>query len=72
MKKRGWPAIALVLGFLLGDPLEQRLRQSLVISGGDMTVLFQTSISKTLAALTLALVAFALYERRSTRSGEPE
>jgi len=37
-----------------------------------MTVLFQTSISKTLAALTLALVAFALYERRSTRSGEPE
>ena len=37
-----------------------------------MTVLFQTSISKTLAALTLALVAFAFYERRSTRSGEPE
>ena len=48
------------------------MRQSLAISGGDMTVLFQTSISKTLAALTLALVAFALYERRSTRSGEPE
>jgi len=72
MKKRGWPAIALVLGFLLGDPLEQSLRQSLAISGGDMTVLFHSSISKTLAALTLALVAFALYEKRRTRSGEPE
>ncbi len=68
MKKRGWPAIALVPGCLLDDRLEQRVRQSLALSGGDMTVLFQTSISKTPAALTLAL-----YEKkRSTRSGELE
>jgi putative tricarboxylic transport membrane protein len=67
MKKRGWPAIALVLGFLLGDPLEQSLRQSLEISGGDMGVLLQSPISKTLAALTIALVLVALYGTRRSR-----
>jgi hypothetical protein len=32
----------------------------------------EREVGDPLAAVTLALVAFALYEKRSTRSGEPE
>jgi putative tricarboxylic transport membrane protein len=61
MKKRGWPSIALVLGFLLGDPLEQSLRQSLAISGGNFGVLVQSSIAKGLAIMTVILLIIGIY-----------
>jgi putative tricarboxylic transport membrane protein len=61
MKKRGWPSIALVLGFLLVDPLEQSLRQSLAISGGNFGVLVQSSIAKGLAIMTVILLIIGIY-----------
>jgi putative tricarboxylic transport membrane protein len=70
MKKRSWPAIALVLGFLLGDPLEQSFRQSLEISGGDFGILLHSQITKGLAIVTLALAIIGIYSemRRKKRA----
>ena len=70
MKKRSWPAIALVLGFLLGDPLEQSFRQSLEISGGNFAILIQSSIAKGLAIMTVVLLIIGVYAetRRKKRS----
>jgi putative tricarboxylic transport membrane protein len=61
MKKRRWPMVALVLGFLLGDPLEQSFRQSIQISEGNLGILVQSTIAKTLAITTLALFTFTIY-----------
>jgi putative tricarboxylic transport membrane protein len=61
MKKRGWPAIALVLGFLLADALERSLRQSLGISGGNIGILVQSPIAKGIAITNLVLLTIAIY-----------
>jgi putative tricarboxylic transport membrane protein len=47
-----------ILGLVLGDLLEQSLRQALMISGGGVGILFQSWIAKTLFALA-AVVTFA-------------
>jgi putative tricarboxylic transport membrane protein len=69
MKKREWPAIALVLGFLLGQPLEQSFRQSLEISGGNFGILIQSSITKMLAIMTLVLVIIGIYAEMRRNKG---
>ncbi len=61
MKRLHWPAIALVLGFLLGDPLEQSIRQSLSISGGDLEVLIHSSLAKGIAIMTLVMATTGIY-----------
>jgi putative tricarboxylic transport membrane protein len=33
MRKRGWPQAPLLVGFILGDMVEQSLRQSLSLGG---------------------------------------
>jgi putative tricarboxylic transport membrane protein len=60
MRKLDFPAAALVLGMVLGDILERALRQSLMMSQGDIMILFTRPISGTLlaiAALVLCLPA---------------
>ncbi len=60
MRKLDFPAAALVLGMVLGDILERALRQSLMMSQGDITILFTRPISGTLlaiAAMVLCLPA---------------
>jgi len=47
-----------ILGLVLGDLLEQSLRQALMISGGEVGILVQSAISNTLFALA-AVVVFA-------------
>lgn len=61
MKKIHWPAIALVLGFLLGDPLEQSIRQSLSISGGNLEILIHSSLAKGIAIMTLGMALVGIY-----------
>lgn len=64
MKKRHWPAISLVLGFLLGDPLEQSIRQSLAISAGDAGIFLHSPITKGLAIMTVTLMVIGIYAER--------
>ena len=39
MKKTNWPTPPLILGFILGDMLEQNLRATLQMSGGSIGML---------------------------------
>jgi putative tricarboxylic transport membrane protein len=60
MRKLDFPASALILGLVLGDVLERALRQSLMMSQGDLTILISRPISATLlliAGLLLILPA---------------
>jgi putative tricarboxylic transport membrane protein len=41
MRKLDYPAAPLVLGLVLGDPMERALRQSLMMSQGDLSILLR-------------------------------
>ena len=41
MRKLHYPAAPLVLGLVLGDAMERALRQSLMMSQGDISILFR-------------------------------
>src|SRR5262245_28764563 len=70
MRKLDFPAAALVLGMVLGDGLERALRQSLMMSQGDITILLTRPISGTL--LFFAAVILCLPAARRVRSWRVE
>jgi len=55
--KQGVPMAPLILGFVLGDLMEQNLRRALLITHGELGILFESDISK---GLWLAAVVVAL------------
>ena len=55
MRKLDFPTAPLVLGLVLGDAMEKALRQSLMMSQGDMSILFRP-----IPAVLLAIAAFLL------------
>jgi putative tricarboxylic transport membrane protein len=63
MRRLDYPAAPLVLGFVLGDPMERALRQSLAMSQGDLTILVARPISAVLLVLALALLASPLFRK---------
>jgi putative tricarboxylic transport membrane protein len=68
MRKLDFPAAALILGMVLGDGLERALRQSLMMSQGDLTILFARPISGTLLFVAAAILVLpALRKVRSWR-----
>jgi putative tricarboxylic transport membrane protein len=56
MRKLNFDPAPLPLAFVLGPMVERSLRQSLLISGGDMTIFVTRPISGTLVAVFIALV----------------
>jgi putative tricarboxylic transport membrane protein len=60
MRKLDYPAAPLALGLVLGDPMEKALRQSLMMSQGDLAILFRPipSVLLALAALLLLMPLF--------------
>ena len=65
MKKTGFEPGPLVLAFVLGPILEQSFRQSMLISGGDMTVFVTRPISGTFfAIIALFIIANIVTARR--------
>ena len=56
MGKLKYPTAPLILGFVLGDNMERALRQSLMMSQGDLLTLVERPIS----AIMLALAALIL------------
>lgn len=50
----------LLLGFVLGPPLEENLRRAMIISKGDPLVFVERPISAVLLAMALAAVIVAL------------
>ena len=56
MRKLDYPTAPLVLGLVLGDPMEKALRQSLMMSQGDISILFRPIPSVLLAIAALLLL----------------
>jgi putative tricarboxylic transport membrane protein len=56
MRKLKFPATPLLLGFVLGDSMEQALRQSLMMSQGDPL----TFVERPMSAIMLALAVIIL------------
>ncbi len=59
-KKLDYPAAPLVLAFVLGNGLETALRQSMMISRGDMSIFFLRPISGTLMVIVALVIAWPL------------
>jgi putative tricarboxylic transport membrane protein len=70
MRKLDFPAAALILGMVLGDGLERALRQSLMMSQGDITILVTRPISGML--LLIAAMVLCLPAIRKVRSWRVE
>jgi putative tricarboxylic transport membrane protein len=67
MAKAGFPSAPLILGFVLGDAMERALRQSLMMSQGDLTTFFQRPISLVLliAAVVILLLPLVSWFNRA-------
>ncbi len=63
MRKLDYPAAPLVLGLVLGDPMERALRQSLMMSQGDLSILATRPISCTILILAAAVLVLPLFRR---------
>lgn len=56
LRKQGVPMAPLILGFVLGDMMEQNLRRALSVTNGDAGILIQSPISIDLWAGAGAMV----------------
>jgi putative tricarboxylic transport membrane protein len=71
MGKLGYPSAPLILGFVLGDAMERALRQSLMMSQGDLSILVTRPISAVLlgfAALILLSPLLGRFNQWRTRA----
>lgn len=70
----GYPVGPVILAFILSPMLEQSLRQSLLLSGGDFTVFVTRPIPLTMLAISIALLWFLFKGWRQPQmpASEPE
>lgn len=50
------PNVTTILGFVLGEMLEQNLRRALSISNGNMAILWESSVTKVLLVMAVAVI----------------
>ena len=62
MRKLGYPAAPRVLGLVLGDSMERALRQSLMMSQGDLAILYRP-IPAVLLLVAAVLLVVPLFKR---------
>ena len=63
MRKLDYPQAPLILGMVLGDAMERALRQSLMMSQGDLSILVSRPLSAGLLLLTMGILAVPLFRR---------
>jgi putative tricarboxylic transport membrane protein len=63
MRKLHFPTGPLVLGLVLGDSMEKAFRQTLMMSQGDLSILWQRPIPAVLLALTVLLLVVPLFKK---------
>jgi putative tricarboxylic transport membrane protein len=66
MRRLDYPAAPLILGFVLGDGMERALRQSLMMSQGDLSILVSRPISATMLCLTALILIAPLFKKANT------
>jgi putative tricarboxylic transport membrane protein len=59
-RRLGFPVIGLMLGMILGPMIEERLRQSLSISNGNLSVLVERPISLVILLLIVAVLGTSI------------
>jgi putative tricarboxylic transport membrane protein len=69
LRKCDVPMAPLILGFVLGDMMEQNLRRALSISNGELPILWSSPIAIGLWVLTVLMVTVPLIVRRLQRRG---
>ena len=62
MRKLDYPVAPLVLGLVLGDSMERALRQSLMMSQGDLSILVSRPISAVMLILAVAILIVPLFK----------
>jgi len=62
LRRAGFPLPPLLIGLILGQPLEQSLRQALLTGGGSLDIFIHSPIVLTLLGLTLACALIAAYQ----------
>jgi putative tricarboxylic transport membrane protein len=63
MRKLDFPTAPMILGLVLGDNMEKALRQSLMMSQGDLKILVSRPISAVLLAIAALLLVVPLFKR---------
>lgn len=66
LRRFGYPLVPLLLGVLLGPPLESNFRRALIISDHGAWIFLRSPISATLLFMAIALALY--YSRTKTRS----
>jgi len=67
LRKLGFDMAPIILGFVLGKVLETNLRNALALSGGDVSILFQSTISNSLWVMAVLIVIIPWWlARRAT------
>jgi putative tricarboxylic transport membrane protein len=64
LRKMHFPMSPLILGFVLGEMLEQNLRRALSISNGEFSILWGSGITQTLLVLAVSVLVLPLLLRR--------
>lgn len=62
MKKMDYPAPPMILALVLGNTLENSLRQSLILSQGSIGIIFSRPISGVLITIALASIAWIVFK----------
>ncbi|HEY9346393.1 MAG TPA: tripartite tricarboxylate transporter permease [Inquilinus sp.] len=62
-KKLDYPIAPLVLAMVLGDKAEDAFRQSMIMSGGDLSVFWSNALVGSITTLGLAMLAWPLIAR---------
>lgn len=62
LRRAGFPLPPLLIGLILGQPLEQSLRQALLTGGGSLDIFIHSPIVLTLLGLTLVCALIAAYQ----------
>jgi len=74
-KKLKYPLAPMVLALVLGDMAETAFRQSMLVSGGNVSIFFSNGLVSSIMALALVLLCWPLVsrgrERWRERSGKP-
>jgi len=63
MRKLDYPAAPLILGLVLGDSMERALRQSLMMSQGDLSILVSRPISAVMLMLAVIILIVPLFRK---------
>ena len=63
VRRLDYPSAPLILGLVLGDSMERALRQSLMMSQGDLGILVSRPISATMLILAVILLCLPMFRR---------